>query len=207
MSQAGSYGSGGGGGSGITIIQGNTGSITGSTVTIQGTGPLSTAGALTTMTITTTAANVINATSGTATASSNAFTVVGAGTVSTSATGSTLTITGAGGGMTWNNVTSGTQTFANNNGYICNNGASLITFTLPATAAIGNIYSVQGYSSGGWTIAQNAGQTIHTNAGSSTTGVTGTLSSTLQYDTVTLLCTVTDTDFVVHDSMGNPNLI
>ena len=81
---------------GIITINGNAGSITGSVVSILGTGPISTSGSGTTLTITTTAANTIVTSSGTATASGNSFTVVGAGGIATSASGHTITITGTG---------------------------------------------------------------------------------------------------------------
>lgn len=92
------YSGSGGGGVGIITINGNTGSITGSTVSILGTGPLSSSGSGTTLTFSTTAANSIVTDSGTATASANAFTVVGGSGITTSASGSTVTITATGGG-------------------------------------------------------------------------------------------------------------
>ena len=45
-------------------------------------------------------------------------------------------------------------------GYILNN-ASLVTATLPSTAAIGERIILQGKGAGLYKIAQNAGQTIH----------------------------------------------
>ena len=81
---------------GIITINGNAGSITGSTVSILGTGPISTSGVGTTLTITTTAANTIVSDSGTATASGNSFTIAGGAGITTSASGSTITITSNG---------------------------------------------------------------------------------------------------------------
>lgn len=107
------------------------------------------------------------------------------------------------GAVLWNNVTTSTQTIAVSNGYISNDTSNLVTFTLPATAAVGDLFEIQGSGTGLWTIAQNAGQTIHFNAVDSTTGVTGTVSSTSRYDSITLLCNVADTDFVVNKSTGN----
>lgn len=111
------------------------------------------------------------------------------------------------GALFWNNVTTATQAMAVGNGYISNDGASLVTLTLPATAAVGQVVAVQGAGSGLWTIAQNAGQTIHFNAVDSTTGVTGTVSSASQYDSITLLCITANTDFAVYLSTGNLTVV
>lgn len=102
---------------------------------------------------------------------------------------------GGGGGLTFNNVTGTTQAMAVNNGYIANN-ASLVTFTLPATATIGQIVQVVGAGAGGWTIVENASQIMHV-GNQNTTATTGSLSSTNQYDGVQLICTATNTDWTV----------
>ena len=83
-----------------------------------------------------------------------------------------------------------------NNGYTIDNGASLVTLTLPATAAYGTLLQVIGVSAGGWSIAQNAGQNILVSGVSTTTGTGGSLSSTIPSDQVQLLCVVADTTWV-----------
>jgi hypothetical protein len=103
----------------------------------------------------------------------------------------------------WNNVATGTQALAVNQGYITNNGASLVTYTLPATAAQGTEIAVAGFSAGGWMIAQNASQLIHFGNQVTTTGTGGSLSSTNQYDQVLLLCVVANTTWVVLNAVGN----
>lgn len=108
----------------------------------------------------------------------------------------------AGSNFTYTDITGTSQAMVANNGYTANNIA-LVTFTLPATAAYGTIVSIIGKGSGLWTIVQAAGQTIHYGSSNTTTGVGGSLSSTLQYDVVTLLCTIADTDFTVISSIGN----
>jgi len=112
-----------------------------------------------------------------------------------------------GGGFTWNNTTTATQAMAVSNGYVSNNGVTLVTFTLPATATVGQIIAVQGSGSGLFTIAQNASQTIHFNAVNSTTGVTGSVSSTSQYDSIMLICNIANTDWVVNQSTGNLSVV
>jgi len=107
-----------------------------------------------------------------------------------------------GGGIAWNEVTGTSQSASVNNGYICNN-ASLVTVTLPDTAAVGSIVSVAGKGAGGWRVAQNAGETIHFGNSDTTTGDTGYLEFTNTYDAVELVCITANTDWVVVSSIGN----
>jgi hypothetical protein len=98
---------------------------------------------------------------------------------------------------------SSTVTMAVNNAYLVNNGATLVTLTLPTTATLGDKFQVVGTSSGGWTIAQNSGQTINFGNVNTTTGTGGSLSSTNRYDQISLMCNVANTGFVVTSSVGN----
>jgi hypothetical protein len=112
------------------------------------------------------------------------------------------TFQAVGGGFTWSEITGATVALAVANGYIMNRG-TLITATLPATAALGSIIALVGKGAGGWLIAQNSGQTIHFGNLDTTTGATGSLASTAQYDCVEIICTTANTDFVVRSSIGN----
>jgi hypothetical protein len=113
----------------------------------------------------------------------------------TNAAGS-ITIAGTGfAGFAWTVVSSATQAMSPNAGYIMNNGASLVTLTLPSTAAAGSIIAIQGASSGGWSISQNAGQTINIGSSASTTGTGGSVASTNAHDSMLLVCTVANTNF------------
>lgn len=96
----------------------------------------------------------------------------------------------------------GSVTMAINTVYITDNGASLVTYTLPATAPLGSFFEIMGASSGGWTIAEASGQTIHFGNVAATT-TSGSLSSTNQYDCVKLRCTTANTTFVVQNAQGN----
>ena len=111
------------------------------------------------------------------------------------------------GGFAWNDVTGATQAMSVGNGYIGNDGAVLVTMTLPATAAVGDLVAAQGSGTGLITIAQNAGQTIHFNGVNSTTGVGGTVSTTSRYDAITLICIVANTDWAVNSSIGIFNVV
>lgn len=108
---------------------------------------------------------------------------------------------------TWVDVTSGTQALAPNNGYVTDNGASLVTFTLPVTAAFGTIIEVAGKSAGGWVIHQNAGQQIIFDGESTTVGVGGSLASTLRNDYVKLLCITANTTWSVIGGVGNITVV
>ena len=104
--------------------------------------------------------------------------------------------------LAWAEVTGTTQAAGVNWGYVTNN-VGLVTVTLPSTCSLGKRIAIIGKGSGGWKLAQNAGQTIHFLASNTTTGVAGSLASTQQYDCVEIICTTTNTDFVVRTSTGN----
>jgi trimeric autotransporter adhesin len=86
-----------GGGGGIGTLDGDSGSATGSTVTLAGAGDIVTSASGSTVTFTGSGVITVNADSGTATASSNAVTIAGGSGITTSASGSTVTITASGG--------------------------------------------------------------------------------------------------------------
>jgi hypothetical protein len=120
----------------------------------------------------------------------------------------TITVASAGGGMTWNTVSGTTQAAAINNGYYTNN-AGLCTVTLPTTAAAGSVIAVTSGASGsgGWLLAQNSGQSINFGKSTTTSGASGSLASTFQYDTVFVLCVVANTNWVVINSIGNLTVV
>ena len=105
----------------------------------------------------------------------------------------------------WNVETTSVALVANN-GYIANSG-SLLTFTLPATATVGNVYRVAGLGTGGWMIAQNASQLIYFGVDTTTTGTGGSLASTNSKDVVEIVCVVTNTSFLVTSSIGNITIV
>ena len=132
-----------------------------------------------------------------------AATITGGGGVTVSATTGAISITGSGVGFTWVDQTSGSVTMAVNSGYVTDNGASLVTYTLPSTAALGSVFAVVGFSSGGWTIAQQASQLIHIGNHVTTTGAGGSLASSNAFDVVYLVCVVANTTFVTTSVVGN----
>ena len=105
-------------------------------------------------------------------------------------------------GIPWTEVNNATVNLAVNNGYIMNRG-TLITATLPATAAQGSVIKITGMGAGGVLIAQNALQVIYFGPASTTPGVTGSLASTQDRDSLELVCVIANQSFNVISSSGN----
>ncbi len=107
--------------------------------------------------------------------------------------------TGGGGPGTpyyaWQHATGATN-LVSGNGYVADS-ASLLPFTLPATAAIGDHFKIAGYGAGGWSLLQNASQTIHFSSVDTTTGAGGSIASQNRYDGIEIVCVKANTDFVV----------
>ncbi len=108
--------------------------------------------------------------------------------VSISNSAGSITINASGGGMTTVNVVSNTQTIAVNTRYICNDGATLITFALPATSAVGDVFIIVGKDTGLFTMTQAANQQIFVGTASSTLGATGTVTSNTAKCSIRLVC-------------------
>lgn len=104
-------------------------------------------------------------------------------------------------GITWSAITtSGTASI--NTGSITNSG-SLITVTLPSTAAVGSVVEVAGLGTGGWKVAQAVSVQINFGSTVTTVGTGGSLASTNQWDAVRLLCVTANTGWSVLSSTGN----
>ena len=122
----------------------------------------------------------------------------GHNTISIAATGSA--------GITNVNQNTSSATLAANSRYATNNGASLVTYTLPASPAIGDTYIIVGGSSGGWAVAQNASQQINFGNKASTSGVGGSLASSNQFDCITITNVATNV-FTAYESQGNITVV
>lgn len=119
----------------------------------------------------------------------------------TSSTGSiTITATGMA-GNSWNFVSGSTQTVAVNQSYV-NQNSGLTTFTIPATFAAGSIFEIAGQGAGGWTLVYQTGQSIIF-GNQTTTTTSGSLSSTLNSDSVYILCLTANTLFKAIYTAGN----
>lgn len=124
------------------------------------------------------------------------ITINGKGLITAASTGS-----GGGGGITFSAITA-SQSAVINAGYLTNAG-TLITLTLPTTAAVGSVIEVAGMGAGGWKVAQNALGVIHFGNKNTTVGIGGSLASTLQFDTLRLVCSVANNEWVVLGAVGN----
>ena len=107
---------------------------------------------------------------------------------------------------TWHDVASSPQALAVSQGYVTDNGASLVTYTLPVTAAVGTIIEISGKSSGGWIITYGTGQIIHV-GNLTTTVTTGSVASTNQWDYIKLLCVTANTTWNVIGGVGNFTIV
>lgn len=112
-----------------------------------------------------------------------------------------------GSGLAWEEITAtGPTSLEVNKGYILNN-AGLVTVALPATAALGSVIKITGKGAGGWTLTQNAGQTIYFASANTTTGAGGSLASTGARDSIELVCVTANNDFNVISSTGNITIV
>ena len=118
----------------------------------------------------------------------------------------TLNLEVAGGGSSWSREANSAVSLASNHGYV-NTNVALTTFTLPLTAALGTEIQIVGESAGLWTLAQNAGQQIQYGNQNTTLGVGGSLTATNRYDTVSIVCRVTNTTWSVVKSVGILNIV
>lgn len=116
---------------------------------------------------------------------------------------SSVTISGT---VTNVNQTTSSATLAANSRYATNNGASLVTYTIPAGAAVGDTFIIVGGSSGGWTVAQPASVQIHLGSSATTSGVVGSLSSSNQYDCLTITCVASNV-FTAYGVQGNITVV
>jgi len=139
----------------------------------------------------------VNPVAATLTAGTGISITNGAGSITIAAVGS------AG----WVDQTTPSVTMTVDTGYTSDAGASLVTFTLPSTAAIGDFVEINGKGTGLYSIAQGAGQLIHFGNLTSTTGAGGSVSSTLPFDCIKLRCITANTTWVVVSSVGNFTIV
>jgi hypothetical protein len=172
-------------------------------VALSGDASLSNAGAITVSKI-----GGVGITLGGAFTTSGAFTVTQTYTANTSVTFPTSgTLATTSQLPSWVDETGSSVTMTTNTGYTSDDGATLVTFTLPTTSAIGDFVEVNGKGSGGWTIAQATGQQIHMGSSTTTSGSSGSLSSSNQYDCVRLRCLTANTIWTVVSVQGNLTVV
>jgi hypothetical protein len=107
----------------------------------------------------------------------------------------------------WINQTTTTASLSPNTGYTTNVGASLVTYTLPVSAPAGSQIQITGFSSGGYTINQNVGQSIVMGTSTTTIGVGGSLTPINYRYGLVLTCIIANTLFQVTSSTGPFDLL
>lgn len=121
----------------------------------------------------------------------------GAGSISIASTGALGTFT---------EVTGVSQTIAVNNRYSANN-VGLVTFTLPAVAAIGDQFQIIGKGAGKFAIAQNASGQISTQSVSTTSGVGGSLTAVEQFNSISCTCITANNIWAVDFMTGDFTIV
>lgn len=108
--------------------------------------------------------------------------------------------TPTGGGFIWSEITGTSQSAAVGHGYVANN-AGLVTITLPASFALGDVIRIAGLGTGLWSLVANTGNII--NFGSFPTSAGGSLTATNRYDAIEVVGLITNTTWGVISSIGN----
>jgi len=87
--------------------------------------------------------------------------------------------------------------------------ANKVTLTLPATAILGDTMAVNGYTAGGWRIAQNANQQIFFGGLATTIGAGGYLEFTTPKDAIRIVCVTAgaSTEWEVESAIGNITVV
>jgi hypothetical protein len=106
--------------------------------------------------------------------------------------------------LSWSGVSSAT-TISQGNGYYATNTGSAVVFTLPISPTAGGVFRLVAAAAGGWSISQNASQTI-IYGNKSTTAGTGSLASSSIGDSVEIIY-VGSNNFVVIGSVGNITIV
>ena len=129
--------------------------------------------------------------------------------------GTNITVTNGAGSITiaatndpgpFTEVSGTTQTIAVNNRYSANN-ASTVTFTLPATAAIGDTFELMGKGAGLIAIAQSSGQTINFCSKVTTSVAGGSLAALQQYNWIRCTCITANVAFDVTGATGDWTIV
>lgn len=126
--------------------------------------------------------------------------IIGGGSVTVTGSGSTLTISVPSTFFSWSVITAN-QTAVTFHGYFVN-GGSRVDLTLPATSSVGDTFTVVDKGGNLFRILQAAGQVVKFQNSSTTIGTGGSLTSQVIGDSLTLVCSVADTEWWAFPSSG-----
>lgn len=128
--------------------------------------------------------------------------IVGGGsvTVAGNALTNTLTISVPSTFFAWSVITAN-QMAVTFNGYFVN-GGSRVDLTLPVASSVGDTFSVIDKGGNLFRIVQAAGQQVFYQNSSTTLGATGTLTSQVIGDSLTLVCSVANTEWWAFPTSG-----
>lgn len=94
-------------------------------------------------------------------------------------------------------------TIAVNTQYVANKAGTACVLTLPATYSVGDVFRIVAKGATGFRIDQDAaGHVIHLGNVSSSTGASGYVDNTEQYDAIELVCVTANADLVVTNAVG-----
>lgn len=126
----------------------------------------------------------------------------GAGISVTNGAG-TITIAASGSGGITTNVVSTNQTGSANNRYIFVSPGGALTISLPSSSAVGDRFIVDLDGATSWQITQAAGQQITVGNTATTLGAGGSITSTANGDSISMVCRVANTTWTSEAMIGN----
>ncbi len=102
--------------------------------------------------------------------------------------------------FSWASIAGTSQNAAVNTGYFPNN-AGVVSITLPSSPTAGDIIKVMGFGAGGWSLIAQPGITIK--LGAQTTSSGGSISSTNNWDSITVVASPISSIWLVDGWVGN----
>lgn len=109
-------------------------------------------------------------------------------------------------GVNWK-VIAANQTLVANEGYFVNGVGALNALLLPATMNVGDEIILIDIGGNGFTVTQNALQSIIVGTSTTTVGLGGSVESTALGNKITILCFATDADFVANVISSGASII
>lgn len=121
--------------------------------------------------------------------------------------GNDITFSVAGGGFSWIKTSSSVATMGLNKGYFAISPGGALTFGLPTTSVLGDAITVNLSDATSWQITQGAGQQIRFGNVSTTLGAGGSIASTAQGDSITIVCKTANLIWESVASIGNLTVV